>query len=307
MPEATSTPAWPLRILLLSRPFTLIPPIIGILTGAIAACGATSRGFPTRQVLIGAGMAAALNAASNIWNQLCDIDIDRINKPHRLLVTGAMSQRAAGLACIALYGLALGLAWMIDSGGGHECFAIVTFTALLTYAYSGKPFRWRRFGWRANLAIALPRGLLLKVAGWSTVAPVFGDAEPWCLGAVFMMFLMGATTTKDLDDIEGDTAGGVQNIAVKMGRAAAIRMVAPFFIVPWLVLPLLGWLGILTPGIGVLTTLGVILAAYGAFVVRLLFRVHEEDSTHFENHIAWRHMYGLMMVAQVGSSVIYHI
>jgi 4-hydroxybenzoate polyprenyltransferase len=139
------------------------------------------------------------------------------------------------------------------------------------------------------------------------VAPVFGDAEPWCLGAVFMMFLMGATTTKDLDDIEGDTAGGVQNIAVKMGRAAAIRMVAPFFIVPWLVLPLLGWLGILTPGIGVLTTLGVILAAYGAFVVRLLFRVHEEDSTHFENHIAWRHMYGLMMVAQVGSSVIYHI
>jgi 4-hydroxybenzoate polyprenyltransferase len=252
-------------------------------------------------------MAGTLNAASNIWNQICDIEIDRINKPHRLLVTGAVSMRTAGIVCAFLYVLSLALAATIESGSGRECLAIVAFTSFVTYAYSGRPFRWRRFGWRANIAIALPRGLLLKVAGWSTVAPVFTSVEPWCLGLVFMLFLLGATTTKDLDDIEGDAADGVQNLTVRLGKLSAIRTMAPFFVLPWLMLPLMGWINVLTPSIASLAMLGAILATYGAYVVSLLFRAHSPDDSRFENHIAWRHMYGLMMVAQVGSCAIYHI
>ena len=125
-----------------------------------------------------------------------------------------------------------------------------------------------------------------------------------------MMFLMGATTTKDLEDIEGDAAGGVQNLAVRLGERQAIRLVAPFFVVPWLLLPCMGLLGILTPAPISLLILGIVLAVYGAYVVTVLFRAHapaELSGAGFENHIAWRHMYGLMMVAQVGSSVIYLI
>lgn len=309
-PDHSQHRPWRLaRLILLTRPFTLIPPVIGMLAGAFAALGVTSGSIPVQQVIVGACMAAALNGASNVWNQLCDIELDRINKPHRLLVTGEVGKRAALITCAVLYAVALLLAWTIDSGGGKECFVIVALTCFITYAYSGAPFRWRRFGWRANLSIALPRGMLLKVAGWSTVAPVFHSAEPWCLGLVFFLFLLGATTTKDLEDVEGDRAGGVENLAVRLGKKGAIRVMAPFFVVPWLLLPLMGLTPtpLLYPDPILLVVLGGVLATYGAYVVSLLKRQTSDDSGRFENHIAWRHMYGLMMMAQVGSALIYHI
>ena len=52
----------------------------------------------------------------------------------------------------------------------------------------------------ASLTIAIPRGILLKVAGWAMVAHV-AFTEPWYLGGIFGLFLIGASTTKDFADI----------------------------------------------------------------------------------------------------------
>lgn len=294
--------------LALLRPFTLVPPMIGMATGAAAALGATGAGADRgtlATITVGMLMAGTLNAASNVLNQICDLEQDRINKPRRPLPSGAVGTRTAAWIAGALFVAANALAWTIDAGAGRECFAIVAFTTFLTWAYSGPPLRWRRFGWRANLTVAIPRGLLLKVAGWSCVAPVFSDAEPWYLGGVFFLFLLGATTTKDFADVEGDAAAGVRNLPVRLGAAAATRRIAPFFVVPWLLLPLGAVLPgpILSPPLAPLAVLGVALAGYGAWVVRLL--VKDAESLRGENHPAWTHMYVLMMTAQVGSGIVY--
>src|SRR4026209_2362983 len=84
-----------------SRPFTLVAPALGFASGAATAAGAFPRGAWTQGLmvspLIGLLMAAVLNAASNALNQIYDLDIDRINKPHRPLPSGRLSMRTGGL------------------------------------------------------------------------------------------------------------------------------------------------------------------------------------------------------------------
>ena len=83
----------------LVRPFTLLPPMLGMLTGALAAIGATGNSLEDSLglILIGMLMSAVLNGASNVLNQIFDLEQDRINKPNRPLVTASISVRAAGI------------------------------------------------------------------------------------------------------------------------------------------------------------------------------------------------------------------
>jgi len=46
-------------------------------------------------VVLGSACASFLNAANNALNQIYDLEIDRINKPKRPLVTGELSIRQA--------------------------------------------------------------------------------------------------------------------------------------------------------------------------------------------------------------------
>ena len=78
-----------------SRPFTLVAPALGFVSGAVTAWGAPPRNPWTRgSVLypaVGALMAAILNAGNNALNQIYDLEIDRINKPKRPLPSGRMA------------------------------------------------------------------------------------------------------------------------------------------------------------------------------------------------------------------------
>src|SRR5258706_12236820 len=123
-------------LLELSRPFTLVAPALGFLSGAATAYGAAPRetwhadliAYP----LIGALMAAVLNAASNALNQIYDLEIDRVNKPKRPLPSGRLSTRDAWLFTWAAYAAALALAWLVAPGGRHECFGLGLVAAMLT-------------------------------------------------------------------------------------------------------------------------------------------------------------------------------
>ena len=162
----------------LSRPFTLVAPALGFASGAVTAAGAVPRDVFSRDLVlfpvIGLTMAAVLNAASNALNQIYDLEIDRVNKPRRPLPSGRMSIAEAWLFTAGGYAVALLLAWLVAPGGRRECFWIVVAATLMTFVYSMPPFRTKRLGIWANVTIAIPRGVLLKVAGWSAVKTVAG-------------------------------------------------------------------------------------------------------------------------------------
>ena len=248
-------------------------------------------------------MAAVLNAASNALNQIYDLEIDRINKPRRALPSGRLSRREAWTFTLAAYVVALILAWLVVPGGRHECFWIVIVATVITILYSAPPFRTKRLGIWANLTIAIPRGVLLKVAGWSAVKTVFGT-EPWFIGAVFGLFLLGASTTKDFADMEGDARGGCRTLPIIYGVRRAAWMISPSFILPFIMIAVGTRLRILTGTPALLYALSIVMTVYGAYVCYLMLR-RPEDLAVEENHVSWAHMYRMMFVAQVGFALAY--
>ncbi len=145
--------------------------------------------------------------------------------------------------------------------------------------------------------------MLLKVAGWSTVKTIF-DAEPWFIGAIFGLFVLGASTTKDFADIEGDRAGGCQTLPILYGVKKAAWIIAPFFVLPFVLIPIGVRAGLLTGNPRLLDLLALALVLYGIYTVYLLVRKPEELAF-TENHPSWTHMYLMMMVAQIGFALAY--
>jgi geranylgeranylglycerol-phosphate geranylgeranyltransferase len=315
------------------RPFTLLPPLLGVVSGAVTAFGSAHNPDPARRfslsllaaITLGSLCAALLNAASNGINQVYDLEIDRKNKPGRPLVTGALSMREGWIFSVILYVLAILPTWVVvvyphsrflEKLGApllrHECFLIYIAGMLLTLVYSVPAFgRTKRNGFWANLTIAIPRGCLLKVAGWSMVASVL-HLEPWFIGFIFFLFLLGASTTKDFSDMEGDRAHGCITLPIRYGVRRAAHFIAPFFVLPWVLMPLGARLPdpfqpahrILTGNAMVLTGVGVVLTIWGIFTSYLIIRRPEELAT-TENHPSWTHMYLMMMFAQIGFAVAY--
>lgn len=319
------------RYLRLARPFTLLPPLLGIISGAVCAFGSAHNPDPLRRVTwavvltvaIGSLCASAMNAASNIVNQIADLEIDRQNKPKRPLVTGEISIRSAWQTAVVLYVLAIVPTWIVVPYPFsslaerfsaplhlHAAFFIYCVGALATLVYSFPAFgRTKRHWLAANVTIAIPRGGLLKVAGWAFVASV-AAGEAWAIGGIFAFFLLGATSTKDFSDMEGDRAQGCITLPVRFGVRRAAWMIAPFFVAPWLLIPLLAWVPtssgapLLTGNRTLLTILGFALAAWGVYAARLLVR-DPDELARTENHPAWTHMYLLMMAAQIGFALAY--
>ncbi len=296
------------RVLLeFSRPFTLVAPALGFASGAATAAGAAPpeswRAALLIYPLIGLVMAAVLNAASNALNQIYDLEIDRINKPRRPLPSGKLSLQNAWTFTFITYAIALGLAWFVSPAGRHECFWIVVVATIITILYSAPPFRTKRLGIWANVTIAIPRGVLLKVAGWSAVKTIAG-AEPWFIGAIFGLFLLGASTTKDFADMEGDARGGCRTLPIIYGVRRAAWMISPSFIVPFVLIALGTRARILTGTPALLYALSIVMTAYGAYVCYLMLR-RPEDLAVEENHVSWAHMYRMMFVAQVGFALSY--
>ena len=315
-----------------TRPFTLLPPTLGVVSGALTAFGSAHNPDPGRRftiaialtIALGSLCAALLNAASNVINQIHDLEIDRRNKPGRPLPSGALSVTASRRFATALYVLAILPTWLVVIHPritlmdrllaplqAHECFFIYLAGMVMTFVYSDPAWgRTKRFGLWANVTIALPRGCLLKVAGWSMVGSVL-HVEPWWIGLIFMLFLLGATTSKDFSDMAGDAAGGCRTLPIRWGVAPAARFIAPFFVLPWLLIPVGALLPnpleggrLLTGDPVLLTILGVGLAGWGAWTARLILR-DPGSLASSENHPSWTHMYLMMMCAQIGFAVAY--
>lgn len=291
----------------LSRPFTLVAPALGVVSGAITAAGAEPVDRWTSSLLtytaIGALMAMVLNAGSNALNQIYDLEIDRVNKPQRPLTSGRLSLRDAWIFTWIAYAVALALAWVVAPGGRHECFWIVLTAAVLTFVYSCPPLRTKERGIWANITIAVPRGVLLKVAGWSCVKTIWG-VEPWFIGAIFGLFLLGASTTKDFADMEGDARGGCRTLPILYGVRRAAWMISPSFVLPFLLISYGASAGILTGNFWLLQALSAFMTVYGAYVCYLMLR-RPEDLAIDANHVSWAHMYRMMFVAQVGFALAY--
>lgn len=277
----------------LIRPFTLIAPIVGVLSGAIIA----SRAMPNIYCLAGALSAAILNAASNVNNQYFDSEIDKINKPFRPLPSGRILKKKAIIFALILYLSALILSWLINL----QFFLLVLITAIITFFYSAPPLRIKKYPFISNIFIALPRGMFLIVAGWSITKSIF-NIEPWFIGLIFALYLLGAATTKDFSDTRGDNKFGIKTLPVLYGPEKAAKIISPFLYAPFMLIPL----GVTTKIIRLTTLPLTLLVFWGLYTAKLIMEKPEELTLE-KNHISWKHMYLMLIVGQLGFAIAYLI
>lgn len=259
------------------------------------------------RILTGAFMAAALNGFSNGINQIFDVEVDRINKPHRFLPARIMTISQAWMISIFCLVLALGIASWIN----WQCLLVVSVASLFTYIYSAPPLRTKCRGFLANITIAIPRGTLLIVAGWTTVKSALRP-EPWYIGLVFGLYFLGAVTTKDFSDMAGDRAANCRTLPIIYGTYRAIQIVSPFLVLPFLAIVPLSFFGLLAGNVLLLSALGILLGSWGAYICYLLLWSppvgdRPGSQTVFENHPSWKHMYLLTALAQLGFAAAYLI
>jgi 4-hydroxybenzoate polyprenyltransferase len=283
----------------LVRPFTLLAPVVGAGSGAAVAIAATHAQAPWGKIALALASACAATCASNAWNQAFDADIDRINKPFRPIPAGHASVHAAMRLGDALALAALALAAFVSVG----FLACVGAGVVGTWIYSAPPLHTKRLTFGALLTIAIPRGLLVPVAGWSVVSDPL-VLEPWALGSVVGLFVLGAAATKDFADVEGDRLHGCATLPVVWGIERAARAIAPFLWAPFALYPVLAELGLLQPPTWRFAVLALVLSALGVLTARALTR--DPKSLAFErNHPAWRGMYLLLQGSHLGVMLVY--
>jgi hypothetical protein len=81
-------------------------------------------------------------------------------------------------------------------------------------------------------------------------------------------------------------------------------MIAPFFIVPFVVQFGLAYAGFFTGHRLFLMLLGIVLSVWGGYVVYLILRNPLKLATE-ANHVSWKHMYLIMLVGQLGTAFAY--
>ncbi len=219
-----------------------------------------------------AGLAAFLVcAAGNVINDIVDIDIDRINRPERVLVRGDLSiSYARNLAIVlALLALISGVAVNI------EVTVAVAAALVLLLLYNLWLKRVRLVG---NVVIALLSGLTFMTGGWA-VNPQLAMILPGPLiPAVFAVFFhMVREILKDAQDVEGDRRAGVTTLPQKIGVPASVMagLILFFVLVILTYIPILtGWFGgayeIITVYVVDLPILGLLIFVWGSPTRRML-------------------------------------
>ena len=297
----------------LVRPFTLLAPLIGGLCAGLMALGHLgltifSKGYPfitwdmkLLQLVIGALTLVVLNAASNVLNQIYDLDIDRINKPSRPIPSGNVSPKEAKIYAGILYGITLLLSVMLRSG---VFIILIVVLSLITITYSAPPLRLKKRLWLSNISIGLARGPLAVVTPWCLFGSIL-DPIPWLVGTIIGLFLVGAATTKDYTDLRGDRRYRIRTLPVEYGIPRSIAIISPFFVIPFVIVPVatleIGGAALfpeLTKGI-------ILLVIWGGYIVHLLKREGRKRDRHFENSPVWVHMYLMLMALQIAFAVAF--
>ena len=281
----------------LVRPFTLLAPIFGGIGGATLALAANDfAGFSWGTLVYGTATLVLLNAASNCLNAAYDAHIDAINKPYRPIPRGLVTRDEAASLAYLLYFVAFFRAILISV----SFWALVMLISAVSYYYSMPPVRFKKRFWLSNISIAFGRGCLGFVAAWTLFADPLSPT-PWIIGGIMFIFLVGATTSKDFTDVEGDRRYGMNTLPVVYGSRKAALIATPFFVAPFLLIPIGVLEGYLVPESNVL----LVLALWGVYVMYLLQGKAQERDPSFENSPAWKHMYLMLFALQLGFAIVY--
>ena len=164
-------------------------------------------------------------AGGNVVNDIFDIEVDKINRPHRALPSGRMTVRQAWyfVAFLSILGLLFALLT------GPWSALIVLCFELIGYAYAAKV---KTLGLAGNFMVAFSFAFGVLYGAFiyaETVGLTISNAIPiphWLFFITAFLILQARETIKGAEDVEGDEARDVRTIARIYGYRAAAGVAA---------------------------------------------------------------------------------
>jgi len=152
-------------------------------------------------------------AGGNVVNDIFDIEVDKINRPHRALPSGRMTVRQAWWFVALLSILGVVFAWL--PGRPVSAIIVICFE-IIGYAYAAKV---KTLGIAGNFMVAFSFAFgviygsvsYAEVLGTLTVNPI--PIPTWLFFFTAFLILQARETIKGAEDVEGDELRSVRTIA----------------------------------------------------------------------------------------------
>jgi geranylgeranylglycerol-phosphate geranylgeranyltransferase len=213
------------------RPHNCLISGAAVVLGVMIAGG----GIPLEVTGLAGLVAFLICGAGNIINDYYDLEIDRVNRPHRPLPSGKMGPRTAVLYAWLLFTAGIALSVTL----GPAPLALALFNSLLLYAYA----------WRIKMGGGITKNL---VVSYLVASPfLFGGMVARGNLAALAVFLVCAfllntsrEIIKDIEDLEGDR-GFVETFPMKIGEYQAFFVAGTLAVTAVMISPLPGILGFL--------------------------------------------------------------
>ncbi|MEM0518726.1 geranylgeranylglycerol-phosphate geranylgeranyltransferase [Aequorivita flava] len=172
-------------------------------------------------------------AAGNIINDLYDVEIDKINKPNKVLIGEKVSEKNANRLFIVLNILGVAIGFYLANSILKPSFAalFVAISALL-YLYASYLKGILLLG---NFTISILVAMSLIIVPIFDLLPAVTQQNQTTQATVFTIVLHYALfaffsnlireIVKDLQDINGDKKGGKNTLAIAIGRKRTVTIV----------------------------------------------------------------------------------
>ncbi len=188
-----------------------------VLLGQAVALG----GFPPfSTMLLGFLLGFLLSSSAMVFNDYFDLEVDRVNAPQRPYAAGKLTT-----AEVIVFGLLTALLGLLTAAAIRP---LVLGLSLLTWILGfGYNWRFKSAGLWGNLCVSISVAMTFILGGLSVGQTP--NAILWVFIAVVFFFDLGEEIAGDSMDMAGDEKRGVRSLALRVGKAAALRVSAALF------------------------------------------------------------------------------
>ncbi len=164
-------------------------------------------------------------AAGNIVNDLADIEIDRINRPDRVLVSGLLSRKFAFVLAVIMNLAAIGVALTVNPA--VTALGLIAIFLLLAYN-----LKLKQVPILGNTIIGLLAGLTFISGGLAVdTASTFALPGPLIPAIFAFLFHLVRELVKDVQDIDGDKTAGIRSIPQIIGIRASLWLALGLYLI----------------------------------------------------------------------------
>ncbi|MFW9996913.1 MAG: geranylgeranylglycerol-phosphate geranylgeranyltransferase [Candidatus Odinarchaeota archaeon] len=222
------------------RPFNSVMAGLGVFVGAMSCIGTVDNVYElfieNFIALVIAGIACALiTAGGYVINDYYDRDIDVVNQPQRSIPSGAMSPKEAWFYSIGLFLAGLIIAFFIRNVDPFPFDPFAVFLAfigvIVVYAYSSD---LKRMGIIGNISVSSLTAVPFLYGG----VVVQSGERMWVPFFFAFTISMGREIIKDVEDIEGDTIGGMRSLPMRIGVKKATIVGLAWLLILLLLIPI---------------------------------------------------------------------